>query len=176
MLINNAINKILLYTLLILFGFSNSSFSGDWENENEGRSDCNYITFSIALFDFIQNYNSAIEGRTEFRFYRAPIPVKPLSGIMANSDGGLFLYLGLLYDIPVSTFLYVTPSFSPGLYYKSSSKELGFVLNFRSQLEISLKFENNFRFGISFNHISNGTLGSINPGVESLAISAQFPL
>ncbi len=160
----------------MLFGFSNNSFSGDWENENEGRSECNYITFSIALFDFIQNYNSAIEGRTEFRFYRASIPIKPLSGIMANSDGGLFLYVGLLYDIPVSTFLYVTPSFSPGLYYKSNSKELGFALNFRSQLEISLKFENNFRFGISFNHISNGTLGSINPGVESLAISAQFPL
>ena len=173
---NHTTNKILFVTLLILIGFSNSSFSGSWENEIEVRNESNYITFSIALFDFIQNSNSAIEGRTEFRFYRASIPVKPLSGIMANSDGGLFLYVGLLYDIPVSTFLYVTPSFSPGIYYKSSSKELGFALNFRSQLEISVKFKNNFRFGVSFNHISNGTMGKINPGVESLALSAQFPL
>ena len=98
-----------------------------------------------------------------------------ITGIMANSDGGLFLYIGLLYDIPINSFLYVTPSFSPGLYYKSNSKELGFTLNFRSQIEMSLKFENDFRFGISFNHISNGTLGNINPGVESLALSMQFP-
>jgi len=172
----NTINKVLLFALILLFGFSNKSFSGSWGNENEVKSESNYLSFSIALFDFIQNYNAAIEGRTEFRFYRASIPLKPLSGIMANSDGGLLLYVGLLYDIPVSSFLYVTPSFSPGLYYKSNSKELGFALNFRSQLEISIKFENNFRFGISFNHISNGTLGDINPGVESLALSAQFPL
>ena len=176
MFINHTKDKILLFTLLILVGFSNSSFSGSWENKNKVGNESNYITFSIALFDFIQNSNSAIEGRTEFRFYRASIPVKPLSGIMANSDGGFFLYLGLLYDIPVSRFLYVTPSFSPGIYYKSSSKELGFALNFRSQLEISVKFENSFRFGLSFNHISNGTLGRTNPGVESLALSAQFPL
>ena len=173
---NHTTNKILLFTLLMLFGFSNSSFSGSWENEGKVRSESNYLSFSIALFDFIQNNNTAIEGRAEFRFYRASIPVKPLSGIMANSDGGLFLYVGLLYDIPVNSFLYVTPSFSPGLYYKSNSKELGFTLNFRSQLEISLKFENDFRFGISFNHISNGTLGNINPGVESLALSMHFPL
>ena len=176
MFINHTIKRISFFTLFFLFGFSNSSLSGSWENESKVGSESNYLSFSIALFDFIQNSQTAIEGRTEFRFYRVSVPVKPLSGIMANSDGGLFLYVGLLYDIPVSSFLYVTPSFSPGLYYKSNSKELGFAINFRSQLEISVKFENDFRFGISFNHISNGTLGYINPGVESLALSAQFPL
>jgi hypothetical protein len=165
-----------VFSLFLLFGFSNISFSREWGKKSETQKESNYLSFSIALFDFIQNNNAAIEGRTEFRFYSIPILVKPLSGIMANSDGALFLYVGLLYDIPLSTFLYITPSFSPGIYYKSSSKELGFTLNFRSQLEISLKFENNFRFGISFNHISNGTFGNINPGVESLALSAQFPL
>jgi hypothetical protein len=174
--INNGINKILLFTLSMLFVLSNISFSGVWETKSETQKESNYLSFSIGLFDFIQNNNAAIEGRTEFRFYSIPIAIKPLSGIMANSDGALFLYVGLLYEIPLGSFLYFTPSFSPGIYYKSNSKELGLALNFRSQLEISLKFENNFRFGISFNHISNGTLGSINPGVESLALSAQFPL
>ena len=176
MFISNAINKILIFTLLSLFGLSNSSISGTWEYESDAGTAKNYLSFSIALFDFIQNSQAAIEGRAEFRIYKASIPVKPLSGIMANSDGGLFFYVGLLYDIPVSSYLYITPSFSPGLYYKSNSKELGFTLNFRSQLEISLKFDNDFRLGVSFNHISNGTFGYINPGVESLALSAQFPL
>ena len=176
MFTSNVTIKTLIFTFLLLYGLSNKIFSRTWEYESNNNVENNYLSFSIALFDFIQNSQTAIEGRTEFRFYNASIPVKPLSGIMANTDGGLFLYVGLLYDIQVSSFLYVTPSFSPGIYYKSSSKELGFTLNFRSQLEISLKFENDFRFGISFNHISNGTLGNINPGVESLALSAQFPL
>jgi hypothetical protein len=176
MLISNAINKMLIFTLLLLFVFSSSSFSGSRGNNSKVINERNYLAFSIALFDFIQNSHAAIEGRAELRFYKASIPVKPLSGIMANSDGALFLYVGFLYDFQVSSFLYVTPSFSPGLYYKSGSKELGFTLNFRSQLEISLKLENDFRFGISFNHISNGTFGYINPGVESLALSAQLPL
>jgi hypothetical protein len=176
MFVSNAINKTLLFILLLLFGFSGTGFSGSWPNESRVINESNYLAFSVALFDFIQNSQTAIEGRAEFRIYKVSIPVKPLSGIMANSDGGLFFYVGLLYDIPVSSYLYITPSFSPGFYYKSNSKELGFTLNFRSQLEISLKFDNDFRLGVSFNHISNGTFGYINPGVESLALSAQFPL
>ena len=160
----------------MLFEFSNNSFSRVWEHHAEENNEYNYLSFSVALFDFIQNNSSALEGRVEFRLYNVPIVVKPLSGLMANSDGGLFLYVGLMYDIPISSYLFITPSFSPGIYYRSSSKELGFALNFRSQLEISVKFENNFRFGVSLNHISNGTLGYINPGVESLALTAQFPL
>lgn len=160
----------------MLVEFSSNSFSRAWEHQSKKSDEYNYLSFSIALFDFIQNNSAAFEGRAEFRLYNVPIVVKPLSGFMANSDGGLFLYVGLLYDIPILSNLYITPSFSPGIYYKSSSKELGFALNFRSQLEISIKFKNNFRFGVSFNHISNGTLGYINPGVESFALTAQFPL
>jgi hypothetical protein len=174
-LVNNSI-KIVLSALFLVFVLSNNCFAGTWLNKSNVRNDKNYLTFSIALFDFIQNSRTSIEGRAEFRLYNLQSPLKPLSGIMANSDGAMFLYVGLLYDFQINPFLYITPSFSPGLYFKSSSKELGFALNFRSQLEISVKFENDFRFGLSFNHISNGTLGNINPGVESLALSAQFPL
>jgi hypothetical protein len=166
----------LLITLLLLCVFYLNNYAQGRDFQIDENKEKNYLAFSIALFDFIQNNSTSLEGRTEFRLYKVPIPVKPLSGIMANTDGGLFLYVGLLYDIRVSSFFYITPSFSPGFYYRSSSKELGFVLNFRSQLEISLIFENDFRFGISFNHISNGTLGNINPGVESLALSLQLPL
>ncbi len=171
---NTALKRYILFIFLLILVFSESSLAE--ANRSIKKKENNYLSFSLALFDFIQNYNSALEGRGEFRLYNVPVAVKPLAGFMANTDGALFLYAGLLYDIPISNFLYVTPSFSPGIYFKNGSKDLGFELNFRSQLEISFRFENNFRFGLSFNHISNGTLGKINPGVESLSLSAQFPL
>jgi hypothetical protein len=141
-----------------------------------GEEESNYLSLSAAVFDVLQNSHTSIEGRVEFRLYRIPWIVKPLSGFMTNGSGSWYLYAGLLFDIPISPFFYVTPSFAPGLYYMSDCKDLGWVLQFRSQIELAIKLESNLRFGLSFNHISNASLGIINPGVESLALFFQFPL
>jgi len=136
----------------------------------------NYLSVSVAGFDIIQAVNIALEGRIEFRLYTLPLPVKPLSGIMLNDDGAAFLYVGILYNIPISSNLYISPSFSPGLYHSSNSKDLGFALEFRSQVEIILKLDNDYSVSVGFSHISNASIGRINPGVESLAFSFQVPL
>ncbi|MGB5847273.1 MAG: acyloxyacyl hydrolase [Ignavibacteriaceae bacterium] len=95
---------------------------------------------------------------------------------MVNTEGAIHIYLGLYYDVPLTDFLFLTPSFAPGLYAKNSSKDLNFALEFQSQIEISFKFVNGARVGVSFNHISNATLGEENPGVESLALTYIIPL
>jgi hypothetical protein len=151
-----------------------SAFTG--EDAIDDSRERNYLSVSIAGFDVIQNVNIALEGRIEFRFYSLPLPVKPLSGVMINDDGAAFLYVGFLYIIPISSNLYISPSFTPGLYHRSNSKDLGFALEFRSQVEIILKLENDCNVSVGFSHISNASLGRINPGVESLAFSFQVPL
>ena len=60
-----------------------------------------------------------------------------------------------------------TPSFTPGLYGQGDGKDLGHVLEFKSELQMSLDLSKNSEFGFSYNHISNASLGDKNPGANS---------
>ena len=80
------------------------------------------------------------------------------------------------YDINIFDMFYLTPSFSPGIYEKGKSKDLDFFLEFKTQVELSIKTNDNSRIGIGFSHISNGRLSLINPGVESLTFTFIFPM
>ena len=137
--------------------------------------DKNYITLSTAVFDILQQDNSSFKGRVEFRFDKIDWQIKPFSGLMANTDGAVYLFSGFYIDIPLASFLYITPSFAPGFYHKCDSKNLDFALEFRSQIEMAIRLENNIRVGVSFNHISNASFGEENPGVESLALTYVIP-
>ena len=138
--------------------------------------DKNYITLSSAVFDILQQDNSSSEGRVEIRFNKIDWQIKPFGGVMANTDGAVYLFSGFYIDIPLASFLYITPSFAPGFYHKCNSKQLDFVIEFRSQIEMAIRLENNIRVGVSFSHISNASLGKINPGVESIAVIYYIPL
>ena len=131
----------------------------------------NSIALTLGNFDILQNSYNSPEVRIEYKFDKLKYNVIPFSGIMANLDGAFFVFLGLQYDIKLLDFLFLTPSFSPGFYEKGRSKNLNFLLEFRTQVELSIKLENNKRLGINFNHISNGRLSLYNPGVESFAVS-----
>jgi hypothetical protein len=147
-----------------------------FRNETKAQEDVNYIAFSAAVFDVLQQNNAAFEGRVEFQLNKIDWAVKPFSGLMTNTDGAVHIYTGIFIELPLTSFLFIKPSFAPGLYYHNNSKDLNFVLEFRSQFEIGLKLEDGIKFGVSFNHISNASLGSTNPGVESIAISYYFPI
>ena len=136
----------------------------------------NYISISAAVFDILQQDNSSFEGRVEFHGTEFTWLLKPLAGLMANTDGAIHIFSGVLVDIPLFSFIYISPSFAPGIYYKSNSKNLDFLLEFRSQIEVALKLDNDIKVGLSFNHISNASLGQTNPGVESFALTYHFPL
>jgi len=135
-----------------------------------------HISFSTALFDFLQNDVSSLEARIEYRVNSVNWQLKPFAGLMANTDGGEYIYSGVFYEIPITKFLNLVPSFAPGLYFKNNSKDLHFVLEFRSQLEAIFVLSNKIKVGLSFNHISNASLGKVNPGVESIAFTIQLPV
>ena len=59
------------------------------------------------------------------------------------------------------------PSFTPGLYSKGNGKDLGHVIEFKSELQISLDIFSNSQLGFSYNHLSNASLGTKNPGANS---------
>jgi len=136
----------------------------------------NYFSLSSAFFDVLQQVDPAFENRLEFRLEKVDFIGHPFTGLMVNTGGASHLYLGLYYDFPIGNSFYLTPSFAPGLYAKNKSKDLNFVLEFRSQIEISFMFDNGARVGFSFSHMSNASFGSANPGVESVAITYIIPI
>ncbi len=142
---------------------------------NSFAQERNYIAFSSAVFDILQQADPSFESRVEFRLGKINLGVHPFSGVMVNTEGATHIYLGLYYDVPLTDFLILTPSFAPGLYAKNNSKDLKFALEFRSQIELAFTFINGAGIGLSFNHISNATLGDENPGVESLALTYIIP-
>jgi len=136
----------------------------------------NYLSTSIGQFDINDTKDSA-EYRIEYlkgsisKLSPGNLSLKPFYGAMINGDDGKYFYSGLRKDIALSDKTYLTPSFAIGYYDQGKSKDLGYDLEFRSQLEISYKLESMNRIAISINHISNASLGEQNPGVESMVIS-----
>ena len=61
----------------------------------------------------------------------------------------------------------ITPSFTPGMYHEGDGKDLGHLVEFKSELQISTDIFKNSELGFSYNHISNASLGEKNPGANS---------
>ena len=159
--------SIYLFVFVFIFSFNSKLY---------GEEPGDYLSFSTAIFDVLQNDIPSFEGRIEYRVNSAKWPLKPLTGFMANTDGGRYIYAGLFFEISITDFFSLIPSFAPGFYIKNFSKDLHSLLEFRSQIEAIVTLSKNLIAGFSFNHISNASLGETNPGVESIAITVQLPV
>ena len=62
---------------------------------------------------------------------------------------------------------FITPSFAPGYYNNGNGKDLGSPLEFKSEIQVSFDLFDSSELGLSYNHISNASLGSKNPGANS---------
>lgn len=152
-----------------------SASAGARAAESVGRYEAGpLIGFSAGVFDVIQGNEMAGEARLEYR-ENNDWWLKPMANITATTDGAVFFSGGLYAELFLSENLYVSPSFTPGLFLNGNGQNLGFPLEFRSQFEIGWRFHTGLRFSVSINHISNGGRGRFNPGSESIAISMLIP-
>ena len=92
--------------------------------------------------------------------------IKPVTGFMLTADSASYLYTGIQAEYNVGR-LNLTPSFTPGLYHEGDGKDLGHLVEFKSELQLSLDLSPSTEFGFSYNHISNASLGEKNPGANS---------
>ena len=92
--------------------------------------------------------------------------LSPITGALITADNAAYVYTGVEAQYKIGS-LNFNPSFTPGLYHQGDGKDLGHVLEFKSELQISLDMSENSQFGFSYNHISNASLGSKNPGANS---------
>ena len=92
--------------------------------------------------------------------------LSPITGAMITADNAGYIYTGVQAKYKLGS-LNITPSFTPGLYHEGDGKDLGHLLEFKSEVQLSLDLSKNSKLGFSYNHISNASLGNKNPGANS---------
>jgi len=92
--------------------------------------------------------------------------LSPITGVFVTADTAAYVYTGVQANYKLGKINF-TPSFAPGLYSKGDGKDLGHVVEFKTELQISFNFISNSQLGFSYNHLSNASLGTKNPGANS---------
>ena len=92
--------------------------------------------------------------------------LSPITGILITADSAGYVYTGVQAQYKIGV-LNITPSFTPGLYHEGDGKDLGHMLEFKSEVQLSLNLSDSSKFGFSYNHLSNASLGDKNPGANS---------
>jgi len=92
--------------------------------------------------------------------------LSPVTGALITSDNASYIYTGVQAQYKIGA-LNITPSFTPGLYHEGDGKDLGHMLEFKSEVQLSLDLSQSSELGFSYNHISNASLGDKNPGANS---------
>ena len=92
--------------------------------------------------------------------------ISPITGALITADNAGYIYTGVQAQYKIGI-LNITPSFTPGLYHEGDGKDLGHMLEFKSEVQLSFDLSKNTELGFSYNHLSNASLGDKNPGANS---------
>ncbi len=133
-------------------------------NENE-------FNFFLGNFDFSDDKQSALlvgfqhqnENLNRDTFLGN---VSPITGGFMTENSAAYIYTGVEWNVDMGGLLF-TPSFAPGLYHEGNGKDLGHVLEFKSEVQLSYPISDKSSLGVSYNHVSNASLGDKNPGANS---------
>ena len=159
--------KFLIYTLLIIFTLS--PLKAD-ESGNE-------ISFFTGTFDVIDKEGDdktslfGIEHKNPDLFRDTFLgKFKPITGGFITGNNSAYFYTGIEAQYGLGP-LKILPSFTPGYYEKGDGKDLGSVLEFKSELKVGLDIFENSKLSYSYSHISNNDWGEINPGTDNQQIT-----
>ena len=161
--------KTLLFIKIIflLFLFNTKNFAEEkLENFNEHE-----ISFYSGMFDFSDHGAKStlfgIEHQNENLVKDSFVgTISPVTGLMFTADNATYIYTGIQAQYNLGK-LNIVPSFTPGLYGEGHGKDLGHIVEFKSEVQLSLNIFENSQLGFSYNHISNASLGDKNPGANS---------
>ena len=92
-----------------------------------------------------------------------------------TDKNSLYMYTGIEGQYGIGP-IKINPSFAPGYYEKGDAKDLGQVLEFKSEIRIGVEFLDDYKLGYSYSHISNNDWGKVNPGTDNQTVtfSKQF--
>ena len=158
--------KKLKITIYFIFSFLLISPSTSDENLND-----NEINFYSGMFDFSDDGQRALlfglQHQNENLIRESVLgEISPVTGFFLTENQAAYLYTGIQAHYNLGD-LDFTPSFTPGLYHEGDGKDLGHVMEFKTEVQFSINTSADTKFGFSYNHVSNASLGSKNPGANS---------
>ena len=77
--------------------------------------------------------------------------LSPITGALITADNASYVYTGVQAQYKIGA-LNLTPSFTPGLYNSGDGKDLGHIVEFKSEIQLSLDLHRDSQFGFSYNH------------------------
>ncbi len=156
---------VTLCAIAISFVFSN------YANSEDKNLDLTELNLYSGMFDFSDDKQASgligIQHQND-ELYRNSFlgKLSPITGGFITEKSAVYLYTGAQTEYDVGSFT-ITPSFAPGYYNFGDGKDLGHALEFKSEVQVSFNFSDTTEFGMSYNHISNASLGTKNPGANS---------
>ena len=160
-----------LFKFLIVFFCTLMIFEKSFSEEIKKIDDGHKYSIYTGMFDFSdEGKKSQIIGLQHLNdnLFRDSFigTIKPVTGFMLTADSATYLYTGVQAEYKIGK-LNLIPSFTPGLYNEGDGKDLGHLVEFKSELQLSLDLSPTTEFGFSYNHLSNASLGEKNPGANS---------
>ena len=92
--------------------------------------------------------------------------ISPITGGFITENSAAYVFTGVEWNIDMGALTF-TPSFAPGLYHRGNGKDLGHAIEFKSEIQFSYNPSDSSKIGLSYNHVSNASLGDKNPGANS---------
>ena len=159
--------KVKYFFLTLLIFILPSNLLGETKVENENHQ----MNLFIGNFDFSDDKQKATllgfqhqdENLNRDTFLGN---VSPITGGFVTENSAAYVYTGVEWNVDMGSF-YFTPSFAPGLYHEGDGKDLGHVLEFKSEVQLSYETSDTTNFAVSYIHVSNASLGDKNPGANS---------
>ena len=163
--------KIVLKILVVIISFSFLSFANS-ENAKSNDTEVNLFT---GMFDFSDDNQASglvgIQHQNDELFRKSFLGnLSPITGAFLTEKNAVYLYTGVQAEYELG-FLTITPSFAPGYYNYGNGKDLGFPLEFKTEVQMSFDINDSTHLGMSYNHISNASLGNKNPGANSYMLN-----
>jgi len=152
-----------LYIFLAIFFTATKLFAAESGN--------NQYNFFTGNFDFSDDKQSAIligfQHQNEKLQRDSMIGnISPITGGFITENSAAYIYTGFEWNVEMGALTF-TPSFAPGLYHEGDGKDLGHVIEFKSEVQFSYAFSKDSKIGVSYNHVSNASIGDKNPGANS---------
>ena len=163
--------KFTLNTIIALISFSFLNFA----NAEEKKISETELNFFTGMFDFSDDKQKAgiigIQHQNEDLFRESFLGrLSPITGGFLTEKSAFYFYTGAQAEYEIGSFTF-TPSFAPGYYNAGDGKDLGSALEFKTEVQMSVNLSDSTQFGMSYNHISNASLGDKNPGANSYMIN-----
>ena len=163
--------NVLNFLITLMMFFSYFGYVNAENKEEIRKSNEKEFNFFTGMFDFSDDKQKSgilgIQHQNEDLFRKSFLGrLSPITGGFLTEKNAFYLYTGVQAEYEMGPFK-ITPSFAPGYYNYGDGKDLGYPLEFKSEMQISLDLSKSTQLGMSYNHISNASLGTKNPGANS---------